>query len=235
VTRFSLAIAVALLLPLAACIGLPTPSSIGDRRLSGMPLIEAPGHLPGDTLVVMYTGDNGWWYQMRDVTRRLNDKGASVVGVSTVRYFLSRKSPERAAADLTAVIDYYTDAWKRPKVILVGYSFGADALPLFLDRLSPETRSRVRLVAMINPTDYGDLAFRGSSWFDLRWPSARDLAPALRKLAGPPMLCIQSDRDPHAACSRFPQDLVHTLVLPTDHHLTGQRSQVADAILAAAR
>ncbi len=200
-----------------------------------MPLIEAPGHLPGDTLVVMYTGDNGWWYQMRDVTRRLNDKGASVVGVSTVRYFLSRKSPERAAADLTAVIDYYTDAWKRPKVILVGYSFGADALPLFLDRLSPETRSRVRLVAMINPTDYGDLAFRGSSWFDLRWPSARDLAPALRKLAGPPMLCIQSDRDPHAACSRFPQDLVHTLVLPTDHHLTGQRSQVADAILAAAR
>ncbi len=200
-----------------------------------MPLIEAPGHLPGDTLVVMYTGDNGWWHQMRDVTRRLNDRGASVVGVSTVRYFLGRKSPERAAADLTAVIDYYTDVWKRPKVIVVGYSFGADALPLFLDRLGPETRSRVRLLTLINPTDYGDLAFRGVSWFDLRWPSAQDLAPALRKLTGTPILCIQSDRDRHAACSRFPPDLVHTLVLPTDHHLTGQRDQVADAILAAAR
>jgi type IV secretory pathway VirJ component len=213
----------------------PGASPMMADRLASLPLVLVPSdRSDGDTMVVLYSGDNGWAEQVREIASRMAADGTAVVGVSAVRYFLQRKTADQAAADLTAIIDHFGDTWNRKQVILVGYSFGGDALPLIAEHLPAATLARVRLVALISPSDHGDLAFRGVSWFDWRWPGDKPLEPALRALAGRPMVCLYAEHDPRAACRRFPADLIRPIMLPGGHHYDSRHAVVADTIIGSA-
>jgi type IV secretory pathway VirJ component len=202
-------------------------------RLAHLPLIEVPALRRGDTLVILYTGDNGWAMFDRRLSAALADAGTPTVGVSTLRYFLQGRSQDEAAKDLAAIIDHYSRVWKRRSVVLVGYSYGADTLSLIAQDLPADARAKVRLLALISPADYANLTFRGASWFDLNLPGALPIAPALARLNGLPVICIRADRDPRAACSRLRPALVSETRLPGGHHYEGQEEAMAATILAA--
>ncbi len=206
----------------------------GQARLAHLPLIEVPAAADGDTFVVLYSGDSGWSATARGFSAELAAAGQPVVGVDALRYFLRRRAPEAAAADLAAVIEHYAAAWTRPKVILVGYSFGADSLPLIVEQLGPDERARVRLMVLISPADRADMRFDGLSWIDLTLPGARPLAPALLTLGAIPAICIRAEHDRRAACDRFPPQAITSVHLPGDHRYHGQYEAVAQIILSAA-
>ena len=210
---------------------LPQPAEAGVAQL---PLFVVPSDRPGDTFAVFYSGDNGWATQVRGVADRLSTDAVPVVGVSAVRYFIHRKTPDQAAADLARIIDRFGHAWGRPRVILVGYSFGADALPLIAMHLPAATRAQVRLMALISPSDHGDLAFRGVSWFDWRWPGDQPLQPAIGALAGTPMICIHAAHDPRAACNRFSTGTIRPIELAGGHRYEGRLDTLADVIAGSA-
>ena len=50
-----------------------------------------------------------------------------MVGWNSLRYFLIRKDPDRAARDLELILRHYLGRWHKKRVILIGYSFGADS------------------------------------------------------------------------------------------------------------
>jgi type IV secretory pathway VirJ component len=204
-----------------------------DDRTARLPLFETPAGGASDSFVVLYSGDSGWGAAAQGFAVALASRGAPVIGVDSLRYFIRRRSPADAAADLAALIDRYAARWNRREAILVGYSFGADALPLIVQALPAPERARVRLVALISPAARGDLAFRVVSWFDMTLPGARPLAPALATLPPIPALCIEASRDPRAACDRFPSALITSVRLPGDHRYGGEYDAVADAIIAA--
>ncbi|HEX4197770.1 MAG TPA: AcvB/VirJ family lysyl-phosphatidylglycerol hydrolase [Caulobacteraceae bacterium] len=209
-------------------------SAPDDGRLARFPPIVAPTAAAGDTFVVLYSGDSGWAGAARGFSAALVDAGEPVVGVDSLGYFfLSHRSPPDGAADLAAVIEHYAAAWDRPRVILVGYSFGADSLPLIVERLPAEARARVRLMALISPADRADMLFTGLSWIDLTLPGAQPLAPALLTLASIPAICIRAEHDPRAACDRFPQGVAR-FHLPGWHRYHGQYRAVARIILSSA-
>ena len=211
------------------------PSAIADQaRLAHLPLTEVPAPAGGDTFVVLYSGDTGWSTTPRGFSAELAAAGQPVVGIDALRYFVRRKSPEAAAADLAAVIEHYAAAWSRPRVILVGYSFGADSLPLIVEQLPAEVRAPVRLMALISPADRADMQFDGLSLIDLTLPGARPLAPALLTLGAIPAICIRAEHDPRAACDRFPPRVITSVHLPGFHRYHGQYQAVAQIILSAA-
>ena len=88
-------------------------------------------------------------------------------------------------------------------MVLAGYSYGGDDLPLIAQALPAQVLAQVRLLVLISPAAQGDMTFRGYSWFDLSTSAAMPLAPALAKLAGVPILCIHSARDPRQACDQL--------------------------------
>jgi type IV secretory pathway VirJ component len=211
------------------------PAAAADGRLAHLPLIEVPAPAAsGDTFVVLYSGDSGWAATTRGFSAELTAAGQPVIGVDALRYFLRRHAPEAAAADLAAVIEHYAAAWRRPKVILVGYSFGADSLPLIVQQLPAEERARVQLMVLISPADRADMVFDGLSWINLTLPGARPLAPALLTLGAIPAICIRAEHDPRAACDRFPQAVITSVHLPGFHRYHGQYQAVAGIILWAA-
>ena len=56
-------------------------------------------------------------------------RGVAVVGFNSLKYFWKEKTPEDTAADLARVVQHYSEAWNRHRVMLIGYSFGAGLLP----------------------------------------------------------------------------------------------------------
>jgi type IV secretory pathway VirJ component len=184
--------------------------------------------------VVLYSGDSGWAATAQGFSAELAAAGQPVVGVDSRRYFIKRREPKAAAADLTAIIEHYAAAWDRPKVILAGYSFGADSLPLIVEQLPMQERARVRLMVLISPADRADMVFNGLSLIDLTLPGARPLAPALMTLGSIPAVCIRAEHDRRAACDRFPPQAIASVRLPGFHRYLGQYQAVARVILSSA-
>ena len=180
--------------------------------------------------MVFYSGDGGWARADRGLTQRLAARGARVVGVDALHYFWSPRTPESAAADLADIIDRYQTG--PGGVVLMGYSFGASALPLIAPHLPPAERAQVRLMVMIAPTARGELVMRPQSWLNIPDRSAREVAPLLRLLSGVKVLCVYGDRDRLAACPTLTLSAAE-LRLHGGHHLFGQEDAIVDATLAA--
>ncbi len=206
-------------------------------RLAQMPLFEAPSPGAGkgnDTIAIFYSGDNGWAKVDRRVSADLAAAGTPVVGVDALRYFMRGRTRGEAAADLAAIIDHYTRLWGRSRVVLVGYSFGADSLPVIADNLPPGARARVRLVALVGPGEKAELVFHPTSWINLYGPGAVSVPGALAALKGVPSVCIYGAQDLVSACPRFPAGLTELATVPGGHRYKGQYQAIASIILRAA-
>ena len=210
----------------------PTGAAPGSR-LAGLPIFEAPSRDGGDTLVVFYSGDNGWAKVDRRVSAALAQAGDPVVGVDALRYYMRRRSLQEATDDLTAIIDHYSQLWNRSRIVLVGYSFGADSLPEIAGALPAQTRARVRLVAMIGPGAKAELVFRPTSWINLYGPGATSVPRALAALKTTPSVCIYGADDPVSACPRFPSGVTALATVPGGHRYKGQYDAIARIILRA--
>jgi len=232
------AVALAVLGQTAALAQVDAAAPVVDAdqgRLAHLPLVEVPPAAgAGDTFVVLYSGDSGWGATAQGFSAELAVAGEPVVGVDSLRYFMRRRAPKAAAADLAAIVEHYAGTWDRPKVILVGYSFGADSLPLIVEQLPAEARARVRLMVLISPADRADMVFSGLSWLNLTLPGARPLAPALLTLGPIPAVCIRAEHDPRAACDRFAPWAIASVRLPGWHRYRGQYQAVARIILSSA-
>ena len=212
----------------AASAGAASPVS---PRLAELPLVEIAAVGRGDTLAVLYSGDGGWADFDARLASDLARADVPVVGVNSLRYFWTERTAPEAAADLTAVLDHYMAAWRRPRVILVGYSFGADALPAIVAHLSPQLRAHVRLMALVGVGRTGELKFRPGSWFNMSSRDAYAIAPVLDGLGAVPRICIFGDQDRHEACTDFSPDEARAVRLAGGHHFDGDPAPVSAAIL----
>ena len=225
--------AFALLYPRTASIT-PAAATAHTVHIAGLPLVEEPASGTGDAMAVFYSGDGGWAGIDAGLANGLVQAGVPVVGYDSLRYFWTARTPQEAAADLTAVVEHYMATWHKSKVILAGYSFGADALPAIVTHLSPEIRARIRLVALVSPDTEGELEFRPGDWLNQSGPSAYRLAPVLEALKGIPSICIYGDEEEGAACPTFGAGVIRPVRLSGGHHYSGRYSEVGRAILGAA-
>lgn len=184
-----------------------------------------------DMMAVLYSGDGGWAGLDRDVAAALARAGVPVVGIDSLSYFWSERTPTGAAADLDAIIRGYSDHWQRPKVVLVGYSFGADALPYIVGHLAPDARSRVRKMTLLGLSATAEFQFHLSSWLDVASSDAYPTIPAISRLRGLPMLCIQGADEDDSACPSIPKGIAQVRLVPGGHHFDGNAVMLAQAIL----
>jgi len=222
--------AMASLLATSLAAAAPSP----DSRLSQLPLVEVTAAGRGDTFVVLFSGDGGWAGIDKGLANSFAKAGVPVVGYDSLRYFWTRRTPAEAAADLSAVLNHYSAAWRRPKVILAGYSFGAGALPAIAVRLPPEMRARVRLLALIGVETKGELQFHPGAWLNHASADAYPIAPVLASLGTMRRVCVFGDREAHDACPSFSADEIHPVRMAGGHHFSGDYAPISTAILRSA-
>jgi type IV secretory pathway VirJ component len=205
----------------------------GDAMLADLPLVEvpAPANAAGDTFAVILTGDGGWAEIDKSIAGGLAAAGVPSVGWSSLRYYWTPRTPDSAAADLQRIIERYAAAWGKPRVVLVGYSFGADALPFLVNRLPEATRRRVVRVALVGLSDTAAFEFHVSSWLGRGGDPTLATKPEVERV-GVPVLCIQGAEERDSACGGLEGQRIRVLVVPGGHHFGGDYARLAAAILA---
>ncbi len=185
-------------------------------------------------LAVVYAGDGGWRDLDKSVAEYFNQEGYGVVGVDTLRYFWNEKSPRELGDDLEAIVGRYSAEWKAKRVLLAGYSFGADVIPFAWGRISKAVRDQVRLIALLGLSKTADFQVSVSGWLGVGSGEHDVLKPA----AGLPMdrvMCVYgkdelegADNDVACATDVFPPSA--RLELPGGHHFDEDYAALAKRI-----
>lgn len=220
------------LLPLAVILGL---AGVGVAEASVAPrLIETPAQAPGDALAVLYSGDGGWGPLDRGVAKVLAADGVPVLGVNSLRYFIGKRPPQALADDLADQLRRHQTQWGRQKIVLIGYSFGADALPAIVPLLPADLRGQIKSVVLIGAGPNGDLAFHPASWLNRPSADSFAVAPAIEALKGFPVTCIYGDKERLDICPSLPAAGVGKVRLAGGHHFDGDYEGLGKAVLKAA-
>ena len=106
----------------------------------------------GNVLTILYSGDGGWADLDKQLGSAFAARGIPVLGVNAFKYFWRSRSPDEAAEQLDALITKYSAQWHKPRIWLVGFSFGADVLPTIIDKLSPANRARITQLVLLSPS-----------------------------------------------------------------------------------
>ncbi len=208
------------------------PETVVRRSLADLPLLELPEPgATGDTLAVVVSGDGGWAGLDRDVAGQLAERGFPVVGLNTLQYFWTPRTPEGAAADLARILRTYLAAWKRKDALLIGYSLGAEVLPFMVARLPPDLQGKVRLVTLLGPGRTTSFEFRLSEWLGHGGGEDRPVLPEAVKLRGKPLLCVYgSGEKATSLCTTLAPALATSVALPGAHYLGSNPRAVVVAI-----
>jgi len=206
----------------------PPPQELGN-----LPVVEVPARGTGDTLAVFISGDGGWAEIDRSIAAELAARGVPVAGLNTLQYFWQARTPEGTAADLARILRYYLAAWKREKVILAGYSFGADVLPAAANRLPADLLERVRLLALIGPSHTATFEFHLTDWLNLGGDKGLPVLEEVRKLNGRRLLCLYGESEAKdSACPEIAAAKAgRAIPLPGAHHFGGHYDVLAGHIL----
>jgi len=211
----------------------PPPAS-----LDGLPVIEVPAK-PGvpetRAFALLMTGDGGWAGLDQEVAAALSAQGIPVVGLDSLRYYWSPRTPESAAADTDRIIRYYLAHWNKQKVLLVGYSQGADVLPFILNRLPAKTRTEVALGTVMGLSQHALFEFHLGNWVNATQDQGLPTLPEMTRGEGTPLLCIYGEQETDTLCPKLDPSKVQVVKLKGNHHFNGDYEKLAQEILAAAK
>lgn len=184
-----------------------------------VPPTASPHPAERGIVAVLLSGDMGFKVGMGPrIARRLVDEGIPVIGVNSLAYYRTRRSPAENEALIAAAVRRALALPGARRVVLIGQSFGADMLQAGLVALPPDLRERVALVALIVPMD--TIVYRASpaELFDVAPPDADALATA-RRLDWVPVLCIYGQLETDSLCPRLAMSNVERVALPGGHPL----------------
>jgi type IV secretory pathway VirJ component len=204
--------------------------------LADLPLIEAPVPHDNDTVAVVVTGDGGWASIDRDLAAALNARGMSVVGLDSLHYFWKRRAPKEMGRDMTRIINHYLTAWHKQKLLLIGYSRGADVLPFMVTRLPKDVVARVSLLALLGVEHTIDFEIRVSDWLPgSTAPTENQVASEVKRLADLKLICIYGEDDTDTICPELHMPGFKVVKMPGGHHFGGDYKKLAEIILSQMR
>jgi type IV secretory pathway VirJ component len=178
-------------------------------------------------VAILFSGNGGWWSIDEKLAAAFRDDGITTYGWSSLAYFVGRRTPDEVAADIGRVAHLSPP---NRDILLVGYSFGADIIATTFDRLAPDVKSRVRVVALLS------LSRSASYAMGVLGPFAPKIGTvkAIRAIGGPKILCVMGrEESERSACPSLDPGHVTVVERPGGHHFDGNYGPISDAILRA--
>jgi type IV secretory pathway VirJ component len=179
------------------------------------------------------SGDGGWAGLDQDIAAALSAKGIPVVGLDSLRYYWTPRTPDSLAADTDRIIRYYLARFGKKNVLLIGYSQGADVLPFAVNRLPPATRARVALTAILGMSEHALFEFHVSSWISDD-KSGPPTLPEVNRITGVRVLCIYGEDEKDSLCPKLDAHRFKVVKVKGGHHFDGDYAGLAREIMAAA-
>ncbi len=192
--------------------------------------VPATGGPSSDLMAVVFSGDGGWAELDKGVAAALAAAGVPSIGWSSLRYYWTPRTPDKAAADLARIIAHYTTAWNKRRVLLVGYSFGADVVPFLVTRLPPDVRARIAGVGLLGLSPTATFEFHLAEWFGGGATTEYLTVPEVERLSVP-VTCVRGAGESDSACSSLRGANIAVVTVGEGHHFSDEYQRLAEAIL----
>jgi type IV secretory pathway VirJ component len=205
----------------------------GERGHSELPvsIIKPEGSATG--LAIVISGDGGWRDIDKSIGEWLAQRGVAVVGVDSLRYFWSKKSPKDVAADLALLFDHYGTEFGTKRYALIGFSFGSDIMPDVWPELPKAVKDRVSLVSLMALGTNADFEVTVGGFMGASSAESRPLVPLLHQLPLDRTQCIygmEEAEDNETSCTASELSGAERIALDGGHHFDGDYSKAAEAI-----
>ncbi|MCJ8154701.1 virulence factor [Chryseobacterium sp. SSA4.19] len=186
-----------------------------------------------DEPIIFYlSGDAGFNTFSKSFGENLHALGYDVFALDTKTYFWEKKTPEQTSSDIEDYINHQLKRRKNKKVILIGYSFGADVTPFVYNRFSGDLKNKVQKVFIIGPSKSNDFKIHLKEYFGEEPKGSLQVIPEINKMVNIPLMVILSDFE----FVNFPYkdiklgnnyQLKH---IAGNHHYSGNTKMLADFI-----
>ncbi len=211
----------------------PPAVAAAAPEIGDLPLQEVHASGASQEFALLLTGDGGWAGLDQDLAARLAADGVPTVGLNSLKYFWRERSADQTAQDVARVMRHYLAAWHAQRLLLIGYSFGADVLPFVMNRLPPELRARVASVSLLGIDAHASFEVHVAEWVggDQGGPPTR---PEVNELRGVRVLCIYGEGETDSICPQLPPWVTREQI-GKGHHFSGEYALLAERILSFTR
>ncbi|AIJ70042.1 MULTISPECIES: virulence factor [Brucella] len=200
-----------------------------DAKNEALPIIDLPAKGGNaDMVAVFYSGDGGWRDIDKSIGEWLQAHGVHVIGVDSLRYFWSERTPEEIANDTTAMIKKADPTGKLPVAVL-GYSFGADTFPFAWKYLDPSIQDRTRMVGLLGVETTTTFQVSIEGWLGMN--GDKDVVPAIASIPLDRVVCVYGQEEDDTACTADELKGMDTIKLPGGHHFDENYEPIAAALL----
>ncbi|ENQ65030.1 AcvB/VirJ family lysyl-phosphatidylglycerol hydrolase [Brucella melitensis] len=200
-----------------------------DAKNEALPIIDLPAKGGNaDMVAVFYSGDGGWRDIDKSIGEWLQAHGVHVIGVDSLRYFWSERTPEEIANDTTAMIKKADPTGKLPVAVL-GYSFGADTFPFAWKYLDPSIQDRTRIVGLLGVETTTTFQVSIEGWLGMN--GDKDVVPAIASIPLDRVVCVYGQEEDDTACTADELKGMDTIKLPGGHHFDENYEPIAAALL----
>ncbi|WEK17452.1 MAG: hypothetical protein P0Y49_11665 [Candidatus Pedobacter colombiensis] len=180
-------------------------------------LYPAPDSIKNNTLVLILSGDGGWVDFEDEISLKFSSSGFNTIGFNSRDYFWAGRTPRKTADDLSMLLMIYVRQYRPEKIILCGYSFGADVIPFVYNRLHPRLKSRVAVLGMLSPFATSDFKVRTSDLLNIAKDNKKYKVKMEVDKVKIPIYCFYGqDEDPRALEGVLKSNF-YLKLLPGDH------------------
>jgi type IV secretory pathway VirJ component len=210
-------------------------SAMAQTDLNKLPVtVKVPAGGAQQKPVIFYlTGDGGMKKFSVDMVTILASHGYPVIGLNTLKYFWNKKTPQQAAADVTALLNYYSNQWNNHSYIFIGYSMGADVLPFIYQQLSPAFKEETQQLVFMSPSASTDMVVHISDMLGKSsTPGSMNVPAAMNTINNKPLLLIFGQNENDFDLKAITISNYKSLVLPGGHHYNDDAQGVVQQIMA---
>jgi type IV secretory pathway VirJ component len=170
-------------------------------------------------VALLISGDGGWYGFEQQIADNLAKHEIPTVGLDSKKYFWNRRTPDEAARDIGNELNYYLKEWGRDKLVLVGYSLGAEIVPFIVNRLSEDVKSKVISVVLLSPDVTTDFEIHISNMLGMgNRQNTYDVAEEIKKIEGVNTILIFGEGEKSKVPELLKGASVKISFIPGDHH-----------------
>jgi type IV secretory pathway VirJ component len=213
-------------------------TSRGDQPLSVYAPSPGAKATPGKPLVLIVSGEGGWRAFDQQLATWLSQDGYWVGGLDSLKYFWKPQDDREALAkDVARYGDALARASGSPKdarIVLAGYSFGADLAPWIAG--AKQRDPRIAALVLIGPDLTGSLEARVTEILGFS-PKGHmfDTKSALADAHSIPVLFVHGGKDDDSAAPALAASFTGrkslTIVPNASHHFSGHEDELRRAVL----
>lgn len=182
-------------------------------------------------MVFYISGDGGMNNFSTNLCADINKARYQVTAMDARNYFWHKKTPEQTTSDISKYLEREMALFPTPRIILVGYSFGADVTPFIVNMMPATLKEKLMSVVMLSPSTSTDFEIHVTDLFGGNSKRSMEVLPAINAMNIPKAAIIFGSDEMAYGKKRVTLRNCMLVTIHGNHHYDGDAQKVASVII----